>query len=162
MVVGKDGAPYFCEFGTNKLGRIDPATMSIGEFTLPDGVRPRRIALAPDGSLYFSDFAGGRIGRFVPKTGEVHMIPSPGGPESHPYAIASTGDGAIWYVETGSRPNILVRYRPDTQTFRTALIPSDGGVVRNMVATPTGELYLAESGVNRVAVAKTNVFVAVQ
>jgi virginiamycin B lyase len=160
IVIGRDGAPYFCEFGTNKIGRIDPNTMSIREFTLPDDARPRRIALAPDGSLYFSDFARGRIGRFVPNTNEVHMIASPGGPDSHPYAIAATGDGAIWYVETGSRPNMLVRMRPDTQTFRSAMIPSDGGVVRNMVATPTGELYLAESGVNRVAVAKTNVFVA--
>ena len=32
-------------------------------------------------------------------------------------------------------------------------IPSGGGVVRNMVATPDGRLYLAESGANRIAIA---------
>ncbi len=36
----------------------------------------------------------------------------------------------------------------------TEAIPSGGGVVRNMVATPNGTLYLACSGVNKVAIVR--------
>ena len=50
-------------------------------------------------------------------------------------------------------PNTLVRFDPRTEQFSSAPIPSGGGVVRNMVATPDGELYLACSGVNKVAIA---------
>ena len=59
--------------------------------------------------------------------------------------------GAIWYCETGTHPNALVRYDPKTETFESWPIPSGGGVVRNMMATAGGNLVLAESGVNRVA-----------
>ena len=153
MVIGADGAPYFCEFGSNKIGRVDPTTMTIREFVLPGGARPRRIALAPDGSLYYSDYARGMLGRLDPSSARVDEWRSPGGPGSRPYGIATTADGLVWYSESGVQPNTLVRFDPATKRFEVTPIPSGGGVVRNMVATPKGELYLACSGVNRVAVA---------
>jgi hypothetical protein len=43
-------------------------------------------------------------------------------------------------------------YRPKTQKFETWIIPSGGGVVRNMMPTRDGRgLALAESGVNGLA-----------
>ena len=49
------------------------------------------------------------------------------------------------------QPNTLVRFDPKTEKFQTWAIPSGGGVVRNMMATKDGNLVLAESGVNKVA-----------
>src|SRR5207247_2433112 len=49
MVITAQGTPVFCEFGSNKLATIDPQTMAIREYPLPDGARPRRLALAADG-----------------------------------------------------------------------------------------------------------------
>jgi streptogramin lyase len=46
----------------------------------------------------------------------------------------------------------LVRFDPISETFSAKPIPSGGGVVRNMVATPDRKLYLACSGVNKIAV----------
>ena len=57
----------------------------------------------------------------------------------------------IWYSESAVKPNTLVRFDSMTETFQTWVIPSGGGVVRNMMATPEGNLVLACSGVNRVA-----------
>jgi virginiamycin B lyase len=48
-------------------------------------------------------------------------------------------------------PNTVVRFDPKTETFQTWVIPSGGGVVRNMMATRDGNLVLACSGVNRIA-----------
>jgi virginiamycin B lyase len=156
IVVGLDGAAYFCEFGSNKIGRIDPKTLEITEFTLPDGARPRRIAVNPDRFLYYSDFARGFLGRLDPESGKVEEWPSPGGPGSRPYGIASTADGTVWYSESGVEPNTLVAFDPKTRAFQKWPIPSGGGVVRNMVATPGGKLYLACSGVNKVAIAEAS------
>jgi virginiamycin B lyase len=152
IVVTTQGVPYFCEFGTNQLASIDPKTMAITEYPLPKDARPRRLALAPDGTIYYSDYARGYLGHFDPVTQKVEEWPSPGGSQSHPYGIAVTADGTVWYSESGVQPNTIVKFDPKTKSFSTSPIPSGGGVVRNMVATPDGKLYLACSGVNKVAV----------
>jgi len=154
IVILPNNSPLFCEFGANKLASIDPGTMQIREYVLPaDGARPRRIALAPDGTVYYTDYARGYLGHFDPSTGKVlKEWASPGGAGSEPYGIAITGDGEVWYSESGVKPNTLVRFDPKSESFSSKAIPSGGGVVRNMVATRDGRLYLACSGVNKVAV----------
>ena len=154
IVVTQNNVPFFCEFGTNKLASIDPNTLRIREYTLPaEGARQRRIALGPDGTIYYTDFARGYLGHFDPASGKLlKEWASPGGTDSEPYGIAITNDGEVWYSESGVKPNTLVRFDPTSESFSTKQIPSGGGVVRNMVATPDRRLYLACSGVNKVAV----------
>ena len=158
IVILPNNTPLFCEFGSNKLASIDPQTMKVREYTLPSaGARPRRIALAPDGTVYYSDYARGYLGHFDPASGKLlKEWPSPGGAESKPYGIAITDDGQVWYSESGVSPNTLVHFDPTSESFSAEPIPSGGGVVRNMVATPDRRLYLACSGVNKVAVVNLN------
>jgi virginiamycin B lyase len=146
------GIPYFDEFNSNKIGRADPQTLVIQEFTLPDpAARPRRIAIGKDDTVWYGDYARGYLGHLDPKTGKVEEFKSPGGPESRPYAIDVTADGAIWYVETGDDKNMLVRFNPETKKFLTWPIPSGGGTVRNMEIDKAGNLWLACSGVGKIA-----------
>jgi virginiamycin B lyase len=49
----------------------------------------------------------------------------------------------VWYSESGVKPNTMVRFDPETETFAKADIPSGGGVVRNMAATTDGGVYIA-------------------
>lgn len=155
MALSPDGGSVFFDlFGSNKIARVDRATMAISEYPLPDGAsRPRRITVTGDGLVWYSDFARGRLGRLDPQTGKVTEYASPGGAQSQPYAIAALG-GAVWYVETGVQPNVLVRFDPATEKFQTWSIPSGGGVVRNMMPTRDGNLALACSGVNGIALAE--------
>jgi len=154
IVITRENVPFFCEFGTNKLASIDPNTMRIREYALPaENARPRRIALGPDGTIYYTDFARGYLGHFDPASGKLlKEWASPAGTDSEPYGIAVTNDCEVWYSESGVKPNTLVRFDPKSESFSTKQIPSGGGVVRNMVATPDRKLYLACSGVNKVAV----------
>ena len=150
--VNTKGVPWYVDFRGNRVGSIDPATMQIKEYPLPSAeARPRRIALTPDDLVWYTDYARGYLGRFDPATGAVREWPSPGGPQSQPYGIASRA-GVLWYSESAVRPNTLVRFDPKTEKFQTWIIPAGGGVVRNMMTTSAGNLVLAESGVNRVAV----------
>jgi virginiamycin B lyase len=152
MVVSSKGVPFFVEFGANKVASIDPATMAIKEYVLPaEEARPRRVAISSDDVIWYSDYARGYLGRLDPKTGNVKEWPSPGGSKSLPYGIASIHD-VIWYSESGVKPNTIVRFDPETERFQTWAIPSGGGVVRNVSVTREGNLALACSGVNRVAV----------
>jgi virginiamycin B lyase len=150
--INSKGVPVFCELGTNKMASIDPATLKISEYVLPESARPRRLAIAPDDTVYFTDFKSGHLGELNTTTGAVKMYASPGGAESNPYGITITPDGMIWYSESGVKPNTIVRFNPKAETFARANIPSGGGVVRNMVATSDGRVYIACSGVDKVGV----------
>jgi virginiamycin B lyase len=152
MVFSSDGETIFFDmFGTNKIASIDRKTMAIKEYPLPDtGSRPRRIAITSDDIIWYGDYSRGRLGRLDPKTGKATEYPSPSGPRTQPYGITALND-IIWYVESGVRPNALVRFDPKTETFQTWSIPSGGGVVRNMMPTRDGNLALACSAVNGLA-----------
>lgn len=153
MVISSKGVPFFDEFGANKLASIDPRTLAIHEYVLPaPAARPRRIAITSDDRIWYSDYSRGYLGRLDPATGQVAEWASPGGPRSQPYAITAVKD-VIWYVESNTKPNMLVRFDPKTERFQSWPIPSGGGVVRNMTPTRDGGLAMALSGVNRVAVA---------
>ena len=149
--VNSKGVPWYVDFNGSRVGSVDPVTLAITEYRLPNAAsRPRRIALTPDDAVWYTDYPRGYLGRFDPATGEVREWLSPGGPRSQPYGIAAVGD-VLWYTESGVKPNTLVRFDSRSQTFQTWAIPSGGGVVRHMMATREGNLVLACSGVNRVA-----------
>jgi virginiamycin B lyase len=150
--INSKGVPFFCEFGTNKMARIDPHTLEISEYPLPSAARPRRMAIDAKDFVYFTDYEGGNLGRLDPASGAVKMWPSPGGAGSAPYGIVITADGMVWYSESGVKPNTIIRFDPKTEQFARATIPSGGGTVRNMAATPDGRLYIACSGVDKVGV----------
>ena len=151
IVMNSEGTLFSVWFGSNKVARIDPNTMEIHEYTLPNPEsRPRRLTLTSDDVIWYSDYSRGYLGRLDPETGDVKEWPSPSGPKSQPYGIAAVGD-IVWYSESAVSLNTLVRFDPKTEKFQTWIIPSGGGVVRNMMATPEGNLVLACSAVNRVA-----------
>ncbi len=151
MVVNSKGIPFFVEFGSNKVASLEPDTLAIHEYVLPHvDSRPRRIAITPDDVLWYTDYSRGYLGRLDPKTGKVSEWASPGGPRSKPYGITAVGD-ILWYSESNTKPNTVVRFDPKTEKFQTWIIPSGGGVVRNMVHTPEGNLWMACSGVNGIA-----------
>jgi virginiamycin B lyase len=151
IVIMSNGTPVFDLFGTNKIGTIDPKTMAITEYVLPEGARPRRIAVDRGDIVWYTDYQRGFLGRLDLKTKQVTEFASPGGARSQPYAISVTADGAIWYSESGVQPNTLVRFDPATRAMQKWDIPSGGGVVRHMVTAPNGDLLLACSGVDKVA-----------
>jgi virginiamycin B lyase len=151
MVMMSNGNPLICEFGANRLASFDIDTMAVTEYTLPDPAsRPRRIAIDSADNIWYGDYSRGYLGRFNPKTRETKEWPSPSGPQSQPYGISVIKD-IVWYNESAIRPNTLVRFDPKAEKFQSWIIPAGGGVVRNMSVLPNGNLAMAESGVNRVA-----------
>jgi virginiamycin B lyase len=151
MVIMSNGNPFICEFGGNRLAMFDVDTMAITEYTLPNpDTRPRRIAIDSADNIWYGDYSRGYLGRFNPKTRETKEWPSPSGPMSQPYGISVIKD-IVWYNESAIRPNTLVRFDPKTEKFQSWIIPAGGGVVRNMSVLANGNLAMAESGVNRVA-----------
>jgi virginiamycin B lyase len=136
--------PWFVEFGSNKIGTIDPATMTLTEYELPDAdARPRRIALTSDDAIWYVDYARGFLGRMDPVSHEVEEWQNPGGPASRPYAMTVDDRDRLWFFETNPNPNRLVGFDPATESFFSVTeLESGGGTVRHMVFDgSTGQIW---------------------
>ena len=151
--IDADGVPWVACNGSNCLLKVDPATMELTEVKLPiPQTTVRRLDIADDGMIWYVNSSQGRLGRYNPQTGEIAEWPSPSGPDSHPYGLACAG-GAIWYNESGMRPDALVRFDPATETFQSWAIPSGnvhGGIVRHMRTTRDGNLLIHQASTNRI------------
>lgn len=151
--IDAEGRPWVACNGANCLLKVDPATMALTAVALPiPETTVRRLDIAADGRIWYVNSSQGRLGRYDPASGEVKEWPSPSGPRSHPYAIAVVG-GAVWYNESGQRPDALVRFDPETESFQSWAIPSGGiyaGIVRHMRPTENGGLLIHQSASNRI------------
>ncbi|MEZ4699241.1 MAG: lyase [Rhodothermales bacterium] len=150
--VAQDGTLWVAYNGTNKLGALDPETMEVRYYTVPnERSRIRRLGLTSDGMVWYGNSTMGKIGRLNPATGEIKEWDSPSGPTSHPYAMAVIDD-KIWYNESGMRPDALVRFDPETESFQSWAIPSGVGIIRNMWVTRDGRLLIHQSSSNRLGI----------
>ena len=152
--VDQQGTVWVAYNGTNALGALDPETMEVRIYRVPnEDSRIRRLDVASDGMIWYGNSTMGRIGRLNPETGEIKEWPSPSGPTSHPYAFAIVDD-VIWYNESGMRPDALVRFDPRTEEFQSWQIPSGYGIVRNMWVTRDGNLLIHQTSSNRIGLVK--------
>jgi virginiamycin B lyase len=152
--VSSKGTIYIAEFGTNGVAAVDPSTLEVREYKLPDEkARPRRITITSDDIVWYTDYSRGFLGRLDPATGKVTEWASPSGAKSGPYGISTIKD-VIWYSESETTPNTVVRFDPKTQKFQTWAIPGGGNIVRNTSVTPSGNFLLANSLVNTLTLVK--------
>lgn len=152
MALADDGGLWFCELSGGKLGRLDAETGAIAEYAPPEkGVEPRRL-VALKGAIYFTDSGGGRLGRLTLADKKFKMWDSPSGNSSEPYGIGADSANKIWYEESASSANKLVRFDPSVEVFRTYPMPAPNSSVRNMARDAKGRLWLPLSLANKIAV----------
>jgi virginiamycin B lyase len=148
-----DGTIWISANGSNHLFAIEPDTMEVTPHEVSDaGTTIRRLDFAADGTIWFVNSGLGRLGHYDPSTGDLREWESPSGPDSHPYAIAVIDD-VVWYNESGKRPDALVRFDPEAETFQSWAIPSGefgSGIVRHMRRTADGALLIHQSATNTV------------
>ncbi len=151
--IDAQGAPWVACNGSNCLVKVDPVTMELTEVKLPTpGTTVRRLDIANDGMIWYVNSSLGRLGRYDPQSGDVKEWMSPSGPNSHPYALAIV-NGVVWYNESRTRPDMLVRFDPKTERFQSWPIPSGGlyaGIIRHMRPTRDGNLLIHQSSTNRI------------
>jgi virginiamycin B lyase len=154
MALDSKGNLFVVQFGTNKIARVDPKSLEIREYTLPDEKsRPRRLTITSDNMVWYADYSRGYLGRLDPASGQVKEWQSPSGAKSAPYGI-SVIKGMIWYSESETMPNTVVRFDPKTEKFQSWAIPGGGNIVRNTDVTRDGGFVLANSLMNEVTLVR--------
>ncbi|MDH5806010.1 MAG: lyase, partial [Gemmatimonadota bacterium] len=69
--IDADDRPWVALLGTNLIATVDPLTMELSTFALPEGARPRRLEIASDGTIWYVDYSRGFLGHLDPATGDV-------------------------------------------------------------------------------------------
>ncbi|HEU4739042.1 MAG TPA: hypothetical protein VFS54_08165 [Solirubrobacterales bacterium] len=114
LAIGPDGAVWFTDGLTPRVGRVDPL-LGVRYLPLPPSMQARGITAGPDGALWFQlsrdeDRAIGRIS----VTGEVTEFPVPAAVRREEYggingigSITNGPDGRLWFVlEAGAMGRI--------------------------------------------------------
>ena len=150
IVVNSKGIPFFTERDSPRLGSINPVTMKVTEYPLPNPeIGAKSLAITPDDVVWYTDYLRGYLGRFDPKTGNFREWPSPSGPRSRPYGITNVGN-IIWYSEAGPKPNMLVRFDSKTEKFQSWPVKAGGGI-KHIYAQPDGSLWFTRPLANGIA-----------
>lgn len=150
IIVAQNGTVWIAYNGTNKLAAMDPESMELRYYSIAEEeTRIRRLGIDSKGIIWYVNSSMGRIGRLDPATGEIKEWESPSGPRSHPYSLAVIND-KIWYNESAMRPDALVRFDPETESFQSWAIPSGVGIIRHVWVTRENKLLIHQSSSNRI------------
>jgi virginiamycin B lyase len=146
------GAVYYASLAGSYLGRIDVRTGTATVLEPPTrGQGARRAWSDSRGRIWISEWNAGKLGRYDPAARRWREWRLPGR-SAQPYAIYVDDRDFVWLSDFGA--NALVRFDPRTSRFTTVRLPSAGAAVRQLLGR-RGELWGAESGVDKLVVVRT-------
>jgi virginiamycin B lyase len=146
----KDGAIWWSGQLSNKLGRVDPKTGAIREYSLktPHG-GPHGLTEDRDGNIWFTGNVGSFIGKLDPKSGLVTEYKMPDPNAKDPHTLIFDQDGILWF--TVQQANMLGRLDPKTGEMKLVTSPTPKSRPYGMAVNSKNIVYFVEFGTNKIA-----------
>jgi virginiamycin B lyase len=130
------------DVGTGKATRVEPPTRDQGA---------RRVWSDSRGRIWVSEWNAGQLGMYEPARRRWREWKLPGAaPQA--YAVYVDDRDVVWVTDFGA--NALVRFDPRTEGFTVYRHRTPGAAVRQLLGR-RGEVWGAESGLDRLVVART-------
>ena len=153
ITVTPDGLIYYASLAGSYVGRIDPQT---GEATVLEPSTPgqgaRRVWSDSKGRVWVSEWNSGQVSMYDPASNAWQQWKLPGN-NPQTYAVYVDDQDIVWLSDFGA--NAIVRFDPAAQVFISYELPSSNAAVRQILGRP-GEIWGAESGVDKIVVIRTN------
>lgn len=149
IAVTPTGDVWFVSLANSYLAKIDTATGTATVIEPPNKDQgARRVWSDSRGRLWISEWLSGFLSRYDPATGEWKMWKPPGD-KPKPYAVYVDETDVVWISDWGA--NAIQRFDPATEQFRSFPLDARGANVRQMLGRK-GEVWIAESGIDRIMV----------
>src|SRR6476619_4936093 len=146
----KDGSIWWTGQLANKLGRIDPKTGTIREYTLKSAhTGPHGLAEDKDGNIWFTGNNLGLIGKLDPKTGITTEYPLPDKSAKDPHTINIAPDGMVWFTVQGG--NMIGRLDPKSGDIKLVTSPTEKSRPYGLMINSKGVPYFVEFGAPKIA-----------
>jgi virginiamycin B lyase len=131
LKIDSKGRPWVALFATSFIGAVEPNTMEMKRYPLPEGSRPRRLVVDSKDRIWYVDYAQGRLGLLDPASGTVKEFASPNGANAGPYGMAIDEWDRVWFVDSRVSPNRFVGFDPASEKY-IANVPIESGTIRHM------------------------------
>jgi virginiamycin B lyase len=124
-----------------KLGRLDPKTGHIEEFSLPAAARDPHTPLIRKGIVWFTVQQSNVYGRLDPRTREARVwtVPTSG---ALPYGMVNAPDGSIWVALFGT--NKLGKIDAESGALREITLPAAGARPRRIAVDESGTVWYSD------------------
>jgi virginiamycin B lyase len=146
------GDIYYVSLAGSHLAKIDRKT---GEATIIEpptaGQGARRVWSDSRGDLWISEWNSGQLSRYSPATGAWKAWKLPGD-KPRAYAVYVDERDIVWVTDFGA--NATLTFDPRTEQWSSIPGSAPEANVRQVLGRP-GEVYLPESGTNRVMLVRT-------
>jgi len=146
----KDGAIWWTGQLANKLGRIDPKTGMMREYSLktPHSA-PHGLTEDKDGNIWFTGNNIGIIGMLDPKTGLVTEYPLPDPKARDTHTLIFDHDGILWF--TVQQANMVGRLDPKSGEIKLVTSPTPKSRPYGMAVNSKNVVHFVEFGANKIA-----------
>jgi virginiamycin B lyase len=146
------GDVYYVSLAGSHLAKIDRKT---GQTTIIEPPTPnqgaRRVWSDSKGNLWVSEWNSGNLSRYTPATNSWKSWKLPGN-EPQAYAVYVDERDIVWVSDFTA--NATLAFDPKTEQWTRYPGTAEGANVRQILGRP-GEVYLPESGTNRMVVIRT-------
>jgi virginiamycin B lyase len=147
-----DGRVFYASLAGSHIAEIDTAS---GEAKIIEPPTPRqgarRVWSDSQGNVWVSEWNSGQLSRYTPGTGEWRAWKLPGD-APRAYAVYVDERDTVWVSDFGA--NATLSFDPASETFTAYPGSGDGASVRQILGRE-GEVWLPESGLDRLMVIRT-------
>ncbi len=145
----RDGALWWTGQLSNRLGKLDPKTGEMKEFTLKSRhTGPHGLTEDKQGNIWFTGNNTALIGKFDPKTGATTEYPLPDPAAKDPHTLIFDNTGILWF--TVQQANMLGRLDPATGAIKLVTSPTPKSRPYGMALNSKNVVFFVDFGVNKI------------
>jgi virginiamycin B lyase len=149
-LAARDGSIWWSAQLANKLGRVDPKTGTIREYTLKSAFTgPHGLVEDKSGNIWFTGNLLGLIGKLDPATGIVTEYPLPDPNAKDPHTLNFDQSGILWF--TVQQANMVGRLDPATGAIKLITSPTPKSRPYGIHINAQGIPVFVEFGSNKIA-----------
>jgi virginiamycin B lyase len=120
-IQAEDGSIWWVgQFG-NLIGRLDPRTGEMKEWTLPPNAFPHTVELDPKGIPWYTGNKNGSVGKLDPATGKITVYQMPDPNAKDPHTLIFDKKGIAFFTLQNS--NMVGRLNPETGDIKLITVP---------------------------------------
>jgi virginiamycin B lyase len=145
-VQAPDGSIWWAGMWANLVGRIDPQTGEVSEYTLPEGAKPHSVTPDQEGNIWYTGNSNGTIGKLDPRTGTITEYKMPDPAARDPHTAVFDNKGTLWF--TLQQSNMVGRLIPATGEIKLATMPAPKSRPYGIQLSSEGVPWVACNGRN--------------
>jgi virginiamycin B lyase len=149
-MAARDGSIWWSGQLVNKLGRVDPKTGAIREYTLKSAFTgPHGLVEDKSGNIWFTGNNSALIGKLDPVSGTVTEYPMPDAKAKDPHTLNFDQSGILWF--TVQQSNMVGRLDPATGEIKLVTSPTPKSRPYGIKINSKGVPVFVEFGTNKIA-----------